>query len=86
MRRDAALSDRALLQPEEWIAPRSRGSSRVQSGSALVDGFSAACLVAARYGLRPSSNTTSLSPSPTAAKMKRPSDDHETRRTMKVGC
>jgi AraC-like DNA-binding protein len=39
----------------------------------------------AAHGSRPSSNTTSLSPSPTAAKIERPSEDHETRRVMKMG-
>src|SRR5437899_1607412 len=39
----------------------------------------------AGYRASPINKTTSASPSPTAAKMKRLSEDHDTRRAMKVG-
>src|SRR2546422_700989 len=39
----------------------------------------------AGYRASPFNKTTSASPSPTAAKMKRLSEDHDTRRAMKVG-
>ena len=68
---------------------RSKGTTTRGSPPWAVARRSTTRVQLARYepprGSKPSIKTMSASPSATAASTKRPSDDHETRRAMKVG-